>query len=421
MARDLEAAEVAAAFGSREQAAAAAAAAADDEAVSADEGADAEAAEAASPAEAAQPTDAAEAASAEAAKETAEALEAAESSIEASVDHLLAKTEQILQTGQPAFINIPTARGTIALEVSTNFLNFLAKNRKTILGAALLMHTIENNPSINHWLPGWNFEIVDDPIANTQRLIEQMQSLGMLDILSNIRARLSGRTLSSEQRHLAILMTSVSAQIRNMLNIFARFAVRWAASFVVTEMFGPLSVVQFSLQMAWAAHQRQKDIMKQAAAGAISTIIAGAVGGPGAAAMAAATNLGQAMQKMPPTPFALPTPSAASSSSSPADPAPQQPALQRQLGDVRVAQERREASEMANPDQRPTTVATERGIKRKDRPKGKVPNAVMGILPSENMDYDVDGSINDFTRRLKALDGDPTDRACADLIESRSD
>ena len=85
-------------------------------------------------------------------------------------------------------------------------LNFLAKNRKTILGAALLMHTIENNPSINQWLPGWNFEIVDDPIANTQKLIEQMQSMGMLDILSNIRARLSGRTLSSEQEHLAILM-----------------------------------------------------------------------------------------------------------------------------------------------------------------------------------------------------------------------
>jgi hypothetical protein len=216
-------------------------------------------------------------------------------------------------------------------------------------------------------------------------------------------------------------MRSVAPVIRNLINTFARFAVRWAASFVVTEMFGPLSVVQFSLQMAWAAHQGQKDIMNQAASGAISTIIAGAVGGPGAAAMAAATNLGQAMQKMPPTPFALPTPSAASSSSSPADPAPQQPALQRQLGDVRVAQERREASEMANPDQRPTTVAAERGVKRKDRPKGKVPNAVMGILPSENMDYDVDGSINDFTRRLKALDGDPGDRASADLIESKSD
>ena len=213
-------------------------------------------------------------------------------------------------------------------------------------------------------------------------------------------------------------MASVSAQIRSLVNIFARFAVRSVTTYVATEMFGPLSVVQFSLQMAWAAHQRQRDIMNQAASGAISTIIAGAVGGPGAAAMAAATNLGQAVQKMPPTPFALPTPSAASSSSSPADPAPQPPALQRQLGDVRVAQERREASEMANPDQRPTTVAAERGDTRRRK---KEPNAAKGILPSENMDYDVDGSINDFTRRLKALDGNPDDRARTDLIESRSD
>ena len=87
---------------------------------------------------------------------------------------------------------------------------------------------------------------------------------------------------------------------------------------------------------------------------------------------------------------------------------------------MRVAQERREADEMANPDQRPTTVAAERGDKRKDRPKGKVPNAVMGILPSENMDYDVDGSINDFTRRLKALGGQPDYRASSALIESRN-
>ena len=43
------------------------------------------------------------------------------------------------------------------------------------------------------------------------------------------------------------------------------------------------------------------------------------------------------------------------------------------------------------------------------------------ILPSENMDKNVDASINDFTRRLKALDGDPDDRASRALIESRSD
>jgi hypothetical protein len=71
------------------------------------------------------------------------------------------------------------------------------------------MHTIENNPTVSEWLPGWNVEIVDDPIANTERLIQQMQSLGLFDILTNIRARFSGRTLSSEQEHLAILMRSV--------------------------------------------------------------------------------------------------------------------------------------------------------------------------------------------------------------------
>jgi hypothetical protein len=47
---------------------------------------------------------------------------------------MLTQTEEILRTGQPAFINIPTARGTIALEVSTKMLNFLAKNRQNDSG-----------------------------------------------------------------------------------------------------------------------------------------------------------------------------------------------------------------------------------------------------------------------------------------------
>jgi hypothetical protein len=37
------------------------------------------------------------------------------------------------------------------------------------------------------------------------------------------------------------------------------------------------------------------------------------------------------------------------------------------------------------------------------------------------MDNDVDESINDFTRRLKVLDGEPDGRASRALIESRSD
>jgi hypothetical protein len=370
--------------------------------------------------------------SAEEAEESAEALNAAESSIAANVDDVLDKTEQILRTGQPAFINIATRSGTIALQISTNMLNFLVRNRETILGAALLMHTIENNPSISSWLPGWNLEILNDPIANTQRLIDQMQSMGVLDVLTNLGARLRGRTLSSEQAHLAMLMGQVTPVLRALINKFARFAVRAIGTFVATEMIGPLSAVNFALQMAWAVHQRRINIMNEAASGAVSTIMAGMVGGPAAAAMAAATSFGQAVQKVPPTPFPLPIPSAlpmsssaaaSSSSSSPAAvPSPQQPpALQRQLGEVRSAQEQREADAMANPDRRPTTVAAERGATRRDRPRGKVPSATTGILPSENMDTDIDGSINDFTRRLKALDGDPDDRASRALIESRSD
>ena len=50
-----------------------------------------------------------------------------------------------------------------------------------------------------------------------------------------------------------------------------------------------------------------------------------------------------------------------------------------------------------------------------------MPNPATGILPSEGLDNDVDESINDFTRRLKVLDGEPDGRASRALIESRSD
>ena len=52
---------------------------------------------------------------------------------------------------------------------------------------------------------------------------------------------------------------------------------------------------------------------------------------------------------------------------------------------------------------------------------GKAPNPATGIWPSESMDNDVDGSVKDFTRRLKVLDGEPDGRASRALIESRSD
>ena len=297
------------------------------------------------------------------------------------------------------YIVVETHQGTqLALQISSSLLQWVVRNRKTILGACLIMHVLEDYPSVAEFIPGWNMQLVDesDPVAVSREIIRRLQAEGIWNFFKSTPLRIQGYNVRDETANIAKLWWRTPVPIRKLINFMASRLYRYAVSFVAVEAVGTQNLLQFVLQIAWALQQQKIEIASQLASTAIKTVAAGFVTGPAGAAVVAASDLpalGQstralmnpqsaALQKAMPVLAGVPSTAASSSAA---------PALQAE----RLQQDVKEAEQEGQPDQRPVSVAASK------RRGAKMPFIEDGILPTNELE--ASSSLDEFIARMRNM------------------